>query len=124
MEPLTKTEYQQLDHLRDAPECWIRGKTYIGKVIIVIDGDTLEVAVIIHKTPTKFTLRLEEIQAPEVRSGEVKEFGKKVKEIVEKMLNGKIVKVEGKKREKYRRILAQVYTYAGGEELCLNHFLL
>jgi endonuclease YncB( thermonuclease family) len=41
----------------------------------------------------------------------VKEFGKKVKEIITTMLSGRMVKIEAGDFDKYGRILARIYAY-------------
>jgi endonuclease YncB( thermonuclease family) len=63
-------------------------------VVKVTDGDTLRAAVWINNAPTKFIFRLGGIDTPETRRGEAKEFGKKVKEIVSAMIEGKMIKIE------------------------------
>lgn len=63
-------------------------------MVKVTDGDTLRAAVWINNAPTKFIFRLGGIDTPETRRGEAKEFGKKVKEIVSAMIEGKMIKIE------------------------------
>ena len=88
------------------------------------DGDTIRAAVWLNNSPTKFVFRLGGIDTPETRRGEAKEFGKKVKEIVASMIEGKIVKIDAGESEKYGRILARIYVWSDEKELCLNDFLL
>lgn len=65
----------------------------------------------LNNTFTRFTFRLNGIDTPETRKGDVREFGKKVKEIITTMLQGKIVKIEAGDFDKYGRILARIYAY-------------
>ena len=45
----------------------------------VTDGDTLKAVVMFNDKMTKFTFRLNGIDTPETRKGEVQDFGKYVK---------------------------------------------
>lgn len=40
------------------------------------------------------------------------------------MIEGKMVKIEAGQTEKYGRILARIYTFVDGKDLCINDFLL
>jgi endonuclease YncB( thermonuclease family) len=93
MQPLTNEQYDHLLALEDAEEFSLNYKTFLGKIIKVTDGDTLRAAVWFNNTPTKFIFRLGGIDTPETRKGEAKEFGKKVKEIMTTMIEGKMVKI-------------------------------
>lgn len=54
-------------------------KTFLGKVVHVTDGDTVKIVIKINGKLTRFTFRLNGIDTPETRKGEVREFGKYVK---------------------------------------------
>ena len=56
-------------------------KIFLGKVLHVTDGDTVKIALKLNGKMTRFTFRLNGIDTPETRKGEVKEFGKYVKEV-------------------------------------------
>ena len=87
------------------------------------DGDTIKAIVYLHNKPTRFTFRLNGLDAPETRKGEARNFGKKVKEIVTSMIDGRIIRIEAGDFDKYGRILARLYPYSEGKEFCLNDFL-
>ncbi len=53
-----------------------------------------------------------------------REFGRKVKEVLAGMIDKRIVKIEAGEFDKYGRILARIYTFSEGKELCINDFLL
>lgn len=108
-----------------------------ARVIDVYDGDTCTVIALHHGIPTKFKLRLMEINAPEVRGGtaESKEAGRLAKEFLANLILGKIVDVivvenrkflkkgdriefvsEGKRtHESFGRLLS--YVYVGGKSV-------
>ena len=124
MQPLTSDQYQKLVEINDAEEFSLNYKTLIAKVVKVIDGDTFKAVVWLHATPTKFTFRIGGLDTPETRKGEAKQFGKKVKQIVGSLIDKKIVKIEAGDFDKYGRILARVFIFSEGKELCVNDFLL
>ena len=88
---------------------------FLAKVCKVVDGDTLKAIVFFNGVFNKFTFRLNGIDTPETRKGEVKQFGKKVKDIVSSMLENKIVKLETGNFDKYGRILCRVYIQSEGK---------
>jgi endonuclease YncB( thermonuclease family) len=47
-------------------------KTFLGKILKVTDGDTVKVAFKLTNELTRFTFRLNGVDTPESRSGEVK----------------------------------------------------
>ena len=124
MQPLTNEQYQKLMEINEAEEFSLNYKTFIAKVVKVTDGDTFKAALWLHSTPTKFTFRIGGLDTPETRKGEAKQFGKKVKQIVSALIDKKIVKIEAGDFDKYGRILARVFTFSEGKELCINEFLL
>ena len=84
----------------------------MGKVVHVTDGDTIKVAIKFGEKPTRFTFRLSGIDTPETRKGEVKEFGKHVKEVVKEMLLNKIIRLEAGEFDKYGRVLSRIYAFS------------
>ena len=89
-----------------------------GRVIKVYDADTITIAT---KMPYKdcesplyrFSVRLNGIDTPEIKgngvSAEEKEAAKKARDFVSNLILNKYVKLENIQREKYGRILADVY---------------
>lgn len=73
-----------------------------GKVIGVKDGDTI--VVLIGKTTE--TVRLADIDCPEKKQA----FGEKAKQYTTQLCFGKEVKIEGTKRDRYKRLLGIIYT--------------
>lgn len=65
----------------------------MAKVTKVVDGDTIKAVLYLNDHYTKFTFRFNGLDTPETRKGDVKDFGKKVKEIILSMLDQKIVKI-------------------------------
>ena len=96
----------------------------MGKIVKVIDGDTFKAAIFLNGIKNRFTFRIDSLDCPETRKGDVKEFGKLVKEIVTDMIADKVVKIEAGSFDKYGRVLSRIYTYSRGKEICLNDFLL
>jgi len=85
-------------------------QTYEGKVIKVLDGDSIN---IIHQGK-ETRIRLAEIDAPE--HGQA--FWKKSKQALEKRVAGKQVSVEEFDRDQYGRVVGHVYvndTWINGE---------
>ncbi|MCL2567120.1 MAG: thermonuclease family protein [Alphaproteobacteria bacterium] len=90
------------------------------QVIRVIDGDTIAVKI---KNKDE-TVRLIGIQAPEIFTDPVQDFGPAAKLEVEKLLKNKKVILEYNpkfKRDKYKRILADVYE--ADSNLWINGYL-
>lgn len=85
-------------------------KPFNGKVVSIADGDTI--TVLLDKTPHK--IRLAGIDAPESSQA----FGTKAKTILGDKVIGKEVKIEWKERDKYKRIIGEVYL--GDRRVCLE----
>lgn len=81
------------------------GHTFTGRVERVIDGDTIIVGT--HR------VRLADIDAPEMKS----RYGLAAKNALSDMILHRIVRVEWKRRGRYRRIIG--YVYLDGE--WINH---
>lgn len=58
--------------LVDAPEFTLNFKTFLGKILKIVDGDTVRIALKLSGSLTRFTFRLNGVDTPESRSGEVK----------------------------------------------------
>lgn len=74
---------------------------FSGKVVGISDGDTI--TVLRDKTPVK--IRLAEIDAPE----SAQPFGNRAKQALSDLVFGKVVRVEERGQDKYRRTLATIY---------------
>ena len=72
MQPLTPDQYEHLLKIEDAQEFSLNYKSFLGKVVKVIDGDTLKAVVWLNNVPTKFVFRLGGLDTPETRKGEAK----------------------------------------------------
>src|SRR5438876_602508 len=76
-------------------------KPFSGKVVSIADGDTI--TVLLDKTQHR--IRLSGIDAPENSQA----FGTKAKKILGDKVFGKEVKIEWTQRDKYKRIVGEVY---------------
>ncbi len=90
-------------------------------LIKVIDGDTIEA--LVNNKPTK--IRLLGIQAPELYTNPPWPFANESKQALENILadapNFKIQYVASNKKDKYGRILADIFTY---DEIWVNGYLI
>ena len=96
------------------------GDVVITKVLSVYDGDTFKVAIDTYPAIVgeEIGIRVSGIDTPEIRSKSAPEkaLAQKAKAEATKMLtNGKIVELKNMRRDKYFRILAEVYV--DGESL-------
>jgi len=87
--------------------------TFTGKVIRVLDGDTIEV--LINKDPVR--IRLADIDCPEKKQP----FGQAAKKYVLKIAAQKIVTVESKTKDRYGRTIGEVFLPNGDS---LNRLLI
>jgi len=75
--------------------------SFTAKVVKIADGDTI--TVLLDKTQHK--IRLEGIDAPERKQA----FGTKARQALADKVFGGTVRVEWKKRDRYKRIIGRVY---------------
>ena len=95
------------------------------KVIKVYDGDTITVA---SKLPFrgsplyKFSVRLASIDSPEIKGGTAKECTAAIKsrDALHNLIFGKIIELRNNGKEKYGRLLADVYL----NDLHVNRWML
>ena len=85
-----------------------------AKVIKVYDGDTITVAsrLPFDTSPIyRFSVRLRSIDSPEIRSESKKEcvLAIKSRDALSNLINGKIIELRNHGKEKYGRLLADVY---------------
>ena len=90
------------------------GNVVITKVVSVYDGDTFTVAINTYPAIVgeKISVRVSGIDTPEIRGKSAKEkaLAQKAKAEAKNMLtSGKIVELKNMRRDKYFRILAEVY---------------
>jgi len=89
----------------------LNGLLVEGKIVEVYDGDTCKVVFPYFEQLYKWTLRLERIDTPELKTKNDLErsFGFEVRDILRNMILDKIVKVKCGKFDKYGRLLAEIY---------------
>lgn len=84
----------------------------VGRVIKVYDGDTITVVSKVRRfgKPFKFSIRLNRIDTPELRSKNEteKECAIKIRDILSKKIFNKIVNIDLIKTDKYGRYLCEV----------------
>ena len=73
-----------------------------GSVVGVIDGDTVKV---LDSTRTQHRIRLQGIDAPESKQA----YGQRSKQALSKKIFGKTVSVKWKERDRYGRIIGDIY---------------
>ena len=90
----------------------LEGRSVIGKVIRVVDGDSIKVSIPIDGHIWTFPVRIANIDCPEIRTRNDKEkiLGFKAKSRVEELTLGKIVSLELGKFDKFGRLLGIVFT--------------
>jgi len=92
-------------------------KSINGKVVAVLDGDTIEVL----SQKTLYRIRILGIDAPEKKQA----FGNQAKSFASKHAFGKMVKVQIQSQDRYQRHLAQIILPNGqnlGEMLVKNGY--
>ena len=78
------------------------GQILEGKVIGVMDGDTIKILAAGNK---QFKIRLSDIDAPEKKQA----FGNRAKWFLSDLIYRKIVTVQFSKKDRYKRIIGRVY---------------
>ncbi len=87
---------------------------YCGKVIKVYDGDTITIASLLPNTTEpiyRFSVRLNGIDTPEIRGKTIaeKELAIYVRDALYEKIYGKMVELRNVEKEKYGRVLAEIY---------------
>jgi endonuclease YncB( thermonuclease family) len=87
-----------------------------AKVIRVYDGDTITIGTVLSGHPYRFSVRLREIDTPEMkhRDPKHKKCGRIVRDIVSKRLLNQTVLLSNVDYDKYGRILAHVSLVKNG----------
>ena len=95
-----------------------------GKVIKVYDGDTITIVGKVRYNPKiyKFSVRLNGLDCPEMRTKDAKEklIAVKARDYVANIILNKIITLKEVKLDKYGRLLAYVYY----EKRCINSELI
>lgn len=121
-----KTDDQLLQCIHDlcdiSTEYTLEGRSVLGKVVRVIDGDSAKVSFPVDGHVWTFPVRIADIDCPEVRTRNDKEkaLGFKAKARVEELVLGKIVSLKLREFDKFGRLLGSIVTSDGvnvGEDL-------
>lgn len=96
-------------------EYTLEGRSVLGKVIRVIDGDSVKVSIPVDGHVWTFPVRLEGIDCPEIRTRNKreKELGFEAKRRVEELVLGKIVAMKLGDFDKFGRLLGTLTTVDG-----------
>jgi endonuclease YncB( thermonuclease family) len=128
-EELTKEQYDTLCISDCKVEKFsLTGRTILGKVISVYDGDTCKVNLFLSPNSLKqFTIRMNGYDSPELKTknSTEKKCGLISKNTLNKLLEDHIVKLECLEHDKYGRILANLFVKLGdGSELNVNKYMI
>ena len=90
----------------------LEGRSVLGRVTRVVDGDSLYVSMPIDGHVWTFPCRIQNIDCPEIRTKNIEEkaLGLKAKAHVEEILSKKIVSLELGNFDSFGRLLVSVYT--------------
>lgn len=83
----------------------------IGKVIRIVDGDTLDIATCVDNKIVKFRVRLAGIDTPEMRSkkGNEKKYALESKKALASLVDGKIVNLKDVEWGMFGRLVCRVF---------------
>lgn len=100
-----------------------------GKVIKIYDGDTITIAAKLpfNESPLyRFSVRLAGIDSAEIKGGTKNETEIAIvaRDALHKLIFGKIVELRGNGKEKYGRLLADLYYDDGKETIHVNKWML
>lgn len=124
-----KTDDQVLQNIHDlcdiSTEYSLEGRSVLGKVVRVVDGDSIKVSIPVDGHIWTFPVRVSDIDCPETRTRNDKEkaLGFKAKARVEELVLGKIVSLRLGEFDKFGRLLGSIVTSDGidvGEDLISN----
>jgi micrococcal nuclease len=80
-------------------------KTFVGRVVGVIDGDTIRVT---HDLKS-VKVRLYGIDCPEIKQA----GGKAARALVRRLAFGRVLLIESKGKDRYKRVVGRVYLLSG-----------
>ena len=86
---------------------------YEGKVIRVIDGDTI---IVLSSDNKKNKIRLSYIDAPEISQ----QYGINSKNFLENIILNKVISINTEKKDRYNRQLAEIYIYLQDNTVFVN----
>ena len=124
-----KTDDQVLQDIHDlcdiSTDYSLEGRCVLGKVVRVIDGDSVKVSIPVDGHIWTFPVRISDIDCPETRTRNLveKALGFKAKARVEELVLGKIVSLKLGEFDKFGRLLGSIETSDGvdvGEDLISN----
>jgi len=106
-ESLSKRVHEMCDA---STEYTLKGRSVLGKVVRVIDGDSCKVSLVIDDKASIFSIRLSGIDCPETRTRNLieKRMGYDAKSRVETLTLGKIVVLKLGKFDKFGRLLGEI----------------
>ena len=118
------------DYPDDAPEFMVSGK-YEAKCISVYDGDTITVIIFVKKSPYKFKVRVFGVDTPELKPlknisnrDNIIKLAKEAKDFTSEKVLNKEITLELKGKEKFGRLLAEVFYSDEGKKYLLSEELL
>jgi endonuclease YncB( thermonuclease family) len=120
----------KLDQLKcstnNIAEFSLNGYNTLSKIVDVYDGDTCKGVLYLDNKLTKFTIRMNGYDTPEIRTNDAieKEYGIAAKIIVSRMILNKIVYLKCGKWDKYGRLLADIYMKTPKNTICLNDWII
>jgi endonuclease YncB( thermonuclease family) len=128
METITELEQTLLDlDNSEFTKYNLNGQTLIGKVISIYDTDTLTIGTMISDVFVKINVRLDGIDAPELKSkgnnGLESKLCKLGRNWLKREYLNKLVIVECKEMDKYGRLLGIVYDRLN-KDICINKLLI
>jgi micrococcal nuclease len=101
----------------------LENEIFFGKVVDVYDGDTCKVNMFYRKNEIRqFTIRMAGYDTPEKRTKDEteKKFALRATCILERLISGKIVKLECGNFDKYGRLLGTIFTSVKNSKKYLN----
>jgi endonuclease YncB( thermonuclease family) len=95
-----------------------------GYVFKIHDTDTISVLFNYKDDIVKYNLRLDSIDAPELKSNDENERELCIKgtNFLKELILNKIIKIKTIKADKYGRLLSKIYNY--GDDQCINQLLI